>query len=184
MGEPTEPPIRGLPGPKPGLNLRYAYALSIEQICLLLDVPENIQQHGIDSIEARHRLERDGPNTVRRFGGASIRTIFLRQISNSLTIVLIVVAGLSYGIHDYVEGAVITAVIVLNIVVGFVQDYRAEATIQALLNLTAPTANVLRDGRLQDIKATELVIGDVISLNVGRIPSLEIDMNHTLAKVN
>jgi potassium/sodium efflux P-type ATPase len=77
--------------------------------------------------------------------------------------------GLSFGIHDFIEGGVITAVILLNIVVGFVQDYRAEKNIASLYALSAPTSTVLRDGRLVTIKAELLVPGDVVKLSVGDI---------------
>lgn len=169
MGEPTDPPEPGLPCTTHPPYLKYAYTLSFEQLFALLDVSNGIQDRGLDTDEANHRLNRDGPNTVTSSGGASLWTIFLRQISNSLTVVLAIVMGLSYGIKDYIEGGVITAVIVLNVVVGFLQDYRAEKTIQSLLGLTAPTANVLRDGRIQAIKATDLVVGDVVSLNVSAV---------------
>ncbi|KAF2276537.1 sodium transport ATPase [Westerdykella ornata] len=77
--------------------------------------------------------------------------------------------GLSFGINDYIEGGVISAVIVLNIIVGFWQDYKAEKTIQSLKKLTAPESNVLRDGSLDKIKAVDLVPGDIVHLNVGSI---------------
>ncbi|GES61699.1 putative P-type ATPase [Aspergillus terreus] len=77
--------------------------------------------------------------------------------------------ALSFGIHDYIEGGVITAVILLNIVVGFVQDYRAEKTIMSLHRLTAPVCKVLRDGHVVSVKAETLVIGDIVQLAVGDI---------------
>ena len=77
--------------------------------------------------------------------------------------------GLSFGINDYIEGGVITAVIVLNIIVGFWQDYKAEKTIQSLKNLTAPESMVLRDGTLVKTKAIDLVPGDIVHLKVGSI---------------
>ncbi|ORY19197.1 hypothetical protein BCR34DRAFT_472141 [Clohesyomyces aquaticus] len=77
--------------------------------------------------------------------------------------------GLSFGINDYIEGGVITAVIVLNVIVGFGQDYKAEKTIQSLKSLTAPESNVLRDGILEKLKAEKLVPGDIVSLDVGSI---------------
>lgn len=169
MSEPTISPEPGLASSTHPPYVRFAHILSFEQLFDLLGVPRAIREHGLDEDEARRRLDRDGPNTVTTSGGASLWTIFLRQISNSLTVVLAIVMGLSYGIKDYIEGGVITAVIILNIVVGFLQDYRAEKTIQSLLGLTAPTANVLRDGRIQTIKAIDLVVGDVISLNVSPV---------------
>ncbi|KAF2468021.1 sodium transport ATPase 5 [Lindgomyces ingoldianus] len=84
--------------------------------------------------------------------------------------------GLSFGIDDYIEGGVITAVILLNVIVGqvasfppFFQDYKAEQTIQSLKSLTAPESNVLRNGTFEKIKAEKLVPGDIVSLDVGSI---------------
>ncbi|KAL2868140.1 putative potassium/sodium P-type ATPase [Aspergillus lucknowensis] len=77
--------------------------------------------------------------------------------------------GVSFGINDYIEGGVVTAVILLNIFVGFVQDYRAEKTILSLQRLSAPICKVLRDGRVTSVKAESLVIGDVVQLAVGDI---------------
>lgn len=78
--------------------------------------------------------------------------------------------ALSFGIDDIIEGAVITAVICLNIVVGFWQDYQAEKTIESLKKLTAPEATITRNG-VSDIKvkAIDLVPGDIVQLNVGGI---------------
>ncbi|KAF2192011.1 sodium transport ATPase 5 [Zopfia rhizophila CBS 207.26] len=77
--------------------------------------------------------------------------------------------GLSFGIDDYIEGGVITAVILLNICVGFYQDYKAEKTIQSLKKLSAPESHVFRDGNVQTIKAADLVPGDIVHLKVGDI---------------
>jgi magnesium-transporting ATPase (P-type) len=93
----------------------------------------------------------------------------LRQISNSLTIVLIAVMAISFAISDFIEGGVIAFVILLNIVIGFVQDLKAEKTIQALYALSAPTCKVTRQGTVSLIKAEELVTGDIVMLNVGDI---------------
>lgn len=96
-------------------------------------------------------------------------SIFLRQVSNSLTLVLVITMGLSFGINDYIEGGVITAVILLNIVVGFVQDYKAEKTIESLKKLTAPDSTVIRGGETIKIRATDLVPGDIVLLDTGNI---------------
>lgn len=76
----------------------------------------------------------------------------------------------SYGMFDFVEGSVISAVILLNIVIGFVQDYRAEKTMQSLHSLSAPIATVLRNGgRVEKIKAEEIVTGDIVCVSVGDV---------------
>lgn len=76
---------------------------------------------------------------------------------------------LSYATTDFIEGGVISAVILLNIVVGFVQDYRAEQTMQSLHSLSAPLANVVRDGQVVREKAEDLVVGDIVKISVGDI---------------
>jgi magnesium-transporting ATPase (P-type) len=74
--------------------------------------------HGLSSEEAAARLTRDGPNSIKGAKGPSLWEIFLAQIANALTAVLIAVMVLSFAIADYIEGGVVAAVIVLNIVVG------------------------------------------------------------------
>lgn len=75
-------------------------------------------QNGLDGPDAAARLEQDGPNKVEGAKGLSPWKIFMRQISNSLTLVLVAVMAISFAIHDYIEGGIITFVIGLNIVVG------------------------------------------------------------------
>lgn len=76
--------------------------------------------HGLSIEEAAARLTRDGPNSIKGAKGPSVWEIFLAQIANALTVVLIAVAILSFAISDYIEGGVVVAVILLNIVVGYV----------------------------------------------------------------
>lgn len=74
--------------------------------------------HGLTSQDAASRLARDGPNSIKGAKGISLWEIFLQQVANALTVILIAVAALSFAIQDYVEGGVVLAVILLNIVVG------------------------------------------------------------------
>ncbi|KAI1134624.1 potassium/sodium eff [Hypoxylon sp. FL0543] len=147
-------------------NYPEPHALAIED---LEQVLKTDVKHGLDSREAARRLDHDGPNKVEGAQGLSVWKILLRQVSNSLTMVLIIVMALSFAINDYIEGGVIAAVISLNIVVGFVQDYRAEQTIQSLYALSAPTCKVIRSEQIITIKAETLVKGDIVLLNVGDI---------------
>ena len=75
----------------------------------------------------------------------------------------------SFAIQSWIEGGVITLVVVLNIVVGFFQEYAAEKTMGALKALGSPTAQVIRDGTSQTIASNELVPGDVVELTTGNI---------------
>ncbi|KAB8221530.1 hypothetical protein BDV33DRAFT_76365 [Aspergillus novoparasiticus] len=146
--------------------LQYAHTIDPEHLAVILDVDV---RYGLSSADSATRLQRDGPNRVREMEGLSVWKILLRQVSNSLTLVLLITMAISFGIDDYIEGGVITAVILLNIVVGFVQDYRAEKTIMSLQRLSAPVCKVLRDGRVSSAKAESLVVGDIVQLAVGDI---------------
>lgn len=73
--------------------------------------------------------------------------------------VLILATAVSYGIESYIEGGVITAVIVINIVVGFFQDYNAEKTMDSLRSLSSPSAHAIRDGNTTTVSTAEIVPG-------------------------
>lgn len=75
--------------------------------------------------------------------------------------------AVSFGIGSYIEGGVISAVIVLNIVVGFFQEFSAEKTMNSLRSLSSPTANVVRDGESIVVPTGELVYGDLVEVKVG-----------------
>ncbi|KAK4145091.1 calcium-transporting ATPase 3 [Dichotomopilus funicola] len=159
------------------LSPESAHTLSVPDTCALLDTHA---ENGIASVEAASRLQRHGPNKVEGAKGLSVWTILLRQVSNSLTLVLVITMVLSFAIADHIEGGVIAAVILLNIVVGFIQDLRAEQTIQALYALSAPTCKVIRDGQADTIKAESLVPGDLVQLGVGDIVPADLRLVHSI----
>jgi P-type Na+/K+ transporter len=92
-----------------------AHTLPSDRVAAIL---ETHLQDGLSNEDAAARLARDGPNTIKGAKGASLWEIFLQQVANALTVVLIAVTALSFAISDYIEGGVVAAVIVLNIVVG------------------------------------------------------------------
>ncbi|KAF2023558.1 sodium P-type ATPase-like protein [Setomelanomma holmii] len=148
-------------------QLQAPHTLSFEEVAEQLRVDIN---YGLSSAEAESRLGLYGPNKVKGAEGLSLWKILMRQISNSLTFVLIIVMAISFGIDDYIEGGVVTAVICLNIIVGFWQDYKAEKMIESLKKLTAPEATITRNGTPDiKVKATDLVPGDIVQLSVGGI---------------
>ena len=75
--------------------------------------------------------------------------------------------ALSYGVTDYIEGGVITAVIFLNVLIGFFQEYQAEKKMDSLRALSSPTANVLRDGSIASVPSPEVVPGDIVLIKTG-----------------
>jgi potassium/sodium efflux P-type ATPase len=129
-----------------------------------------LSSNGLDPTDASARLQKYGSNVLATSGGVTIWSILIRQVSNSLTLVLVIAMVLSYATFDWIEGGVISAVIVLNIIVGFWQDYQAEQTIQSLLAMAAPVCNVVREnGKQTTLKADDLVLGDIVLLHVGDI---------------
>lgn len=165
------------PGPAPNLNPESAHILPVPAVCALLS---SDIENGLTPAEAGDRLRHHGPNKVESAKGLSMWTILLRQVSNSLTLVLVITTVLSFAINDYIEGGVIIAVIVFNIVVGFFQDYRAEKTIQALYALSAPTCKAVRNGLVESIRAEALVPGDVVRLGVGDVVPADLRLIHSI----
>ncbi|KOS20408.1 Calcium-transporting ATPase 3 [Escovopsis weberi] len=130
---------------------------------------ETDPENGLGHDEATERLARDGLNAIRGVEGVSVWEMIFRQLANSLTAVLCASASVSFAIHDPMEGGVVVFVIALNVVVGFVQDYRAEKSIQSLYALSTPKCHVVRGGQRHLVDAESLVRGDVVALTLGNI---------------
>ncbi|MGM0492012.1 MAG: cation-transporting P-type ATPase, partial [Armatimonadota bacterium] len=112
------------------------YALSTSQVAAELDTnPES----GISPEEAERRLEEYGPNELEKRGGPGPLKIFLRQFADILVIVLLVAAAVSFALGEQIDSIVIMAIVVVNSVLGFVQEYRAEQAVEALRKMAAPT---------------------------------------------
>lgn len=84
----------------------------------------------------------------------------------------------SYAIKSYIEGGVVSAVIVLNVVVGFFQEYTAEKTMDSLRSLSSPTASIVRDGNSSVVPTAEVVMGDLVELNTGDTVPADIRYAH------
>ena len=143
-------------------------------------------EDGLTSAEAKERLGEYGNNQIGDQGGVNVGKILVRQIANAMILVLLLAMGVSYGIGSYVsdgspqellmmisdcgqkiEGGVVTAVVILNVVIGFGQEYQAEKTMDSLRNLASPTATVIRDGNPNTIANVEAVPGDIVILKTG-----------------
>jgi Ca2+-transporting ATPase len=130
------------------------------------------QRDGLAAAEAARRLQRDGPNLLPETAPASLFAMLARQFADFMIGVLIVAALVAFAIGEPVEAAAILAIVVLNAILGFSQEWRAEQAMAALRALSAPHARVLRSGARLDIPAAELVAGDVVWLDAGtRVPA-------------
>ncbi len=124
--------------------------------------------HGLAADEARRRLRELGYNELRAAKGPSPLQQFIGQFNDFIVWVLIgaaIVSGPLLG--EWTDAIAILVIVLLNGILGFVQEYRAEQALLALRRLTAPTAQVLRDGRPQEIPAREIVPGDIIIVETG-----------------
>jgi Ca2+-transporting ATPase len=122
---------------------------------------------GLTRGEAAKRLLEDGPNEIRRARGPSPLRILARQFTGAMTWLLLFAILVSALLGEYLDASAIAVIVVLNAIVGFVQEFRAERAVQALDKLTAPHARVIREARTLDIAAREVVRGDVLVLEAG-----------------
>ena len=122
---------------------------------------------GLTGREAARRLEQYGPNELREGGKKSTARIFFEQFLDFLVIILIVAAVVSAVLGDVESMVVILAVITMNAVLGTVQTVKAEASLDSLKQMSAPTAKVLRDGGVLQIPGREVVPGDIVLLEAG-----------------
>ncbi len=144
------------------------HAMETEELMKDLKITEK----GLSAEEAKHRLQEFGPNELVERKRVTSFQIFVGQFRDIFVIMLLVAIGFSVLIGEIVDASTIGAIVVLNAVVGFVQEYRSEKAMEAMKKLTAPRARVLRDGKETLIPAKEVVPGDIVLLEAGdRIPA-------------
>lgn len=144
------------------------YTLSSEAVLTRLES----SAHGLTAAEADQRLRQHGPNEIAAAARTSPWRILADQFRNVLILILLAATAVSFALGEGIESIVITVIVLFAVLLGFVQEYRAERAIDALRELAAPTATVVREGREAKILARELVPGDVIILATGdRIPA-------------
>lgn len=127
---------------------------------------------GLSSAVAAARLAQEGANELKRQLKKSAFSIWISQYKDIMTLILLVCTAASTLMGEYVEAVAIAAIVLLNGVMGFVQEYRSERTLEALKSMASPTARVYRDGQLTKVPSAEIVRGDVLELTAGdKIPA-------------
>ena len=128
---------------------------------------------GLSSREAEKRLGRDGENLLRGKKKKSLAAEFFEQFKDFTVIVLLIASGVSFATSfleergDFADPIMILIIVILNAAVGVIQQRRAEHSLEALKNMSAPTATVIRDGKETIIPASKLVRGDIIEVRAG-----------------
>jgi Ca2+-transporting ATPase len=140
------------------------HSLSYQEVAERL---ETDPECSLTAIEAATRLRQFGPNELIEREGPSFWKLLLNQFSQFLVIILIVSALISFALGEWLDGGAILAIVILNAVIGVVQESKAEEALAALKKLAAPEAKVIRDGHHATIPARELVPGDLVVLETG-----------------
>jgi Ca2+-transporting ATPase len=127
---------------------------------------------GLSAEEVSRRRARYGPNQLAERRSTPAWRLALDQFTDFMVLVLIAATGVSFALGETGDALTILAIVVMNAILGFVQEYRAERSVEALRELTAPEAQVLRDGRFTTVDARDVVPGDVVVLEAGdRVPA-------------
>jgi magnesium-transporting ATPase (P-type) len=130
------------------------------------------EERGLTVAEAARRLERCGLNELEEEERTSVAALILRQFRSPLIYILVLAGIAATALGELVDAAVIAAVLVINAIIGFTQEYRAEQAMAALRRLARATARVVRDGTEVQVDAAELVPGDVVVLGAGtKVPA-------------
>ncbi len=134
---------------------------------------------GLSSIEAARRLAEQGPNELQERGSKNPWLILKEQLIAPLVVILIIAAVVSASLRDYKEAIVISLIVLLNTLLGFSQEYRAEKAMAALKALAVPIVKVRREGHWQELSASELVVGDIVGLEAGNLVPADIRLLQT-----
>jgi len=139
-------------------------------------------RHGLSTEEAERRLARVGPNELAEGPRVSGWRMFARQFSSGMIMLLLVAAVVTAFIGDPIDSIAITAVLILNAIVGFIQEFQADRAMSALRRMTSPTTTVVRDGEPQQLRAAQVVPGDLVLLAVGDVVEADLRLTdaHTL----
>ena len=127
---------------------------------------------GLSAYEAAKRLRQNGTNELESKKKPTMVQLFIEQLLEPMVLILLAAAVLSLFMKEYLDVAMIVAVVIVNALIGVIQEYKAEQAMEALQELTRPKAFVKRDGLIHEVEARELVVGDIVLLEAGnRVPA-------------
>lgn len=135
---------------------------------VLKDLGVNVES-GLSTAEAKARLEKNGPNAFEEKKPKTKIQMFLSQLRDPMIYILFGAVLISAFLKEFTDAAIIIAVILLNATIGVVQESKAEKSLEALKKLSSPTALVRRDGKVFEVPAADLVTGDIVVLEAGRV---------------
>lgn len=158
------------------------HGLPAHEVVLLLETDPH---RGLSNAEAAERLERFGPNTLPVAAGTGLLVRILRQFHHPLIYVLLVAGAITAGLQEFADSAVIFGVVVINAIVGFIQESKAEAALESLRSMVQTQAKVVRDGHEHTMPSDGLVPGDLVLLQAGdKVPADVRVVRETELRVN
>src|SRR6056297_2948815 len=150
------------------MDEKQAYNLSIEELFKEFDTGKD----GLSKDEASKRLEENGPNELQTTEQKSKIKMFLEQFKDVLVIILLVAALMSLFIQNYSDAAIMLIIVMVNAVIGFFQEFKAEQILNKLKDLVQSPAKVIRNGEQMEISQSDLVLGDLVLLDEGdKVPA-------------
>lgn len=147
---------------------KSAHSQSSAQVLTTL----NSAEHGLTAAQAQHRAAQYGPNLLPQAAGPSLWYRFFKHFHDTLIYVLLFSAAVTALLGHWLDTAVILAVVIINAVIGFIQEGKAEQALAGIRQMLSVHANVCRDGQWQQVPAEQLVPGDVVKIRSGdRVPA-------------
>ena len=160
MADPKEAPI----DVEFNISEQPWYTLTAGKVCEVVDTSS---ETGLTEEEVEKRILFFGPNEIAMEAGLTRWQILIHQFKDPLIYILLAAAFVTFVLQDYIDSGVIMAVVLLNAVIGYIQENKAQSAIRALSRLSDPKAQVIRNGREVEIPSRELVPGDIILLSSG-----------------
>ena len=139
----------------------------------------NAATHGLSDEEAKNRLATQGPNALKMKKPPTKLQLFVSQLKDPMIYVLLAAAVVSIVLREFSDAGIILGVVLLNAIVGMVQEGKAQRALDALREMSSPTATVRRGGVVREIPAAELVAGDIVLLDAGRIVPADLRLTST-----
>ncbi len=134
---------------------------------------------GLSTEEVKQRYEQYGPNALKGKPKKSILALFFSQLKDMLIYVLLAAAVITFAIREYADSIIILLVVILNAVIGVIQEAKAEKAVEALQKMTTPKSLVRRDGKTVEINSSEVVPGDIVILDAGRFVPADLRLIET-----
>jgi Ca2+-transporting ATPase len=146
----------------------------------LLNTLETSTDQGLSSQEAERRLQSVGPNQLEEAKPVTLWRMIWEQLNSFVVYLLIIASAISAVLGDYLEAGVILAIVVLNTILGVIQERRAEQALSALKKMASPEAHVIRDGYRRTVPAHQLVPGDLVILETGNYVPADLRLFETI----